>query len=166
MDSSCSIIAFDRGGAHILQHRNGSGIANGADVFGEDSLRVMHNGQTASDPVSQRVRVGVGEFTCRTYTLEKVNRDMAFPDRVDAILLERVWEPPQAIKELAAQYHLTKREQQALRGVASGLTSKALAARMNITPSTFRAFLRLIKIKMGVSTRAGIMAKILEKTHS
>jgi DNA-binding CsgD family transcriptional regulator len=33
---------------------------------------------------------------------------------------------------------------------------------MAISPNTVKAFLRLIMIKMGVTTRAGIVAKILD----
>ena len=43
-----------------------------------------------------------------------------------------------------------------------GLTSKEVAIRMNISPNTVKAFLRLVMGKMGVTTRAGIVAKLLE----
>jgi len=41
-----------------------------------------------------------------------------------------------------------------------GLTSKEIAARMNISPNTVKAFLRLVMVKMKVSTRSGIAGKI------
>jgi DNA-binding CsgD family transcriptional regulator len=52
---------------------------------------------------------------------------------------------------------------EALIGVAMGLTSKELATRMNISPNTVKAFLRLIMIKMGVTTRAGIVGKLFDQ---
>lgn len=168
IEGSGSTIAADRGAANILRYlSDGTGTPKGAIIVGEDTLQMLYEGDGAADPILlKRVRVGVGEFTCRAYILEKQERGAVAPERLVAVLLERVCEAPRAIKELAAEYHLTKREQQALRGIASGISSKTLAARMNITPSTLRAFLQLIKVKMGVSTRAGIMAKILEKTTS
>jgi DNA-binding CsgD family transcriptional regulator len=43
--------------------------------------------------------------------------------------------------------------------LVDGLTSKQIADRMTISTNTVKAFLRLIMIKMGVSTRAGIVGK-------
>jgi hypothetical protein len=41
-----------------------------------------------------------------------------------------------------------------------GLTSKEIANRMNISVNTVKAFLRLIMVKMNVSTRSGIAGKV------
>ena len=41
-----------------------------------------------------------------------------------------------------------------------GLTSKEIAVRMGISPNTVKAFLRLVMVKMGVSTRSGIVGRI------
>jgi len=79
-----------------------------------------------------------------------------------ALHLEKVSSTSDAIYEVAAKYHLTDREQEALRGISMGLTSKEVATRMNISPNTVKAFLRLIMIKMGVTTRAGIVANLLQ----
>jgi len=67
-----------------------------------------------------------------------------------------------AMHEAAAKYNLTGREQEALEGISMGLTNKELAERMSISPNTVRAFLRLVMVKMGVTTRSGIVAKILQ----
>jgi len=69
----------------------------------------------------------------------------------------------EAIDEVAADFRLTEREKQALSGVCLGLSSKDLAKRMNISPNTVKAFLRIIMVKMGVTTRAAVVAKILER---
>jgi DNA-binding CsgD family transcriptional regulator len=61
------------------------------------------------------------------------------------------------------EYPLRDRQQEALIGVAKGLTSKELANRMNINPNAVKAFLRLIMVKMGVTTRAGIVGKLVER---
>jgi DNA-binding CsgD family transcriptional regulator len=61
---------------------------------------------------------------------------------------------------LVQQFKLTPREREALLLVAEGLTSKEIACRMNISTHTVRAFLHLIMIKLGVSTRSGIVGKV------
>ena len=61
---------------------------------------------------------------------------------------------------ISAEYRLTVREQQALRLVLTGLTSKEVAEQMCISPNTVKAFLRLVMGKMGVSSRTGIVAKL------
>jgi DNA-binding CsgD family transcriptional regulator len=66
------------------------------------------------------------------------------------------------VNRLVSEYRLTKREQQALRGIALGLTTKELAGRMQISPNTVKSFIRLITVKMGVSSRAEIMVRLLE----
>jgi DNA-binding CsgD family transcriptional regulator len=42
-----------------------------------------------------------------------------------------------------------------------GLSAREVAARMGITTSTAKSFLRLITIKMGVSGRAELMSRLL-----
>lgn len=107
------------------------------------------------------LRIGASDFICCTYVLE--SQDASVTESLRALMFQKQWRARDAIDELGAQYHLTDREQQALRGVASGLGTRALAEQMNIRPSTLRAFLRLIKIKMGAPTRAEMMAKILQR---
>ncbi len=105
--------------------------------------------------------VGVRKFICRTYLLEMHDPSQVKP--LVAILLEQHVDAPDAIEAISTQYELTRREQEVLRGLAAGLSNQALAAQMSIKRSTLLAFLRLIKIKMGVLNRAGIMTKILDR---
>jgi DNA-binding NarL/FixJ family response regulator len=42
-----------------------------------------------------------------------------------------------------------------------GLSSKEIADRMNISSNTVKTFLRLIMIKMGVSSRMAVVRKII-----
>jgi len=41
------------------------------------------------------------------------------------------------------------------------MSSKVIANRMNLSPSTVKAFLRLIMIKTGASSRSAMVGKIL-----
>jgi len=51
------------------------------------------------------------------------------------------------------------REQEVAQLLSQGLTSKQIGLRMQISPNTAKAFLRLIMVKMGVSTRSGIVGE-------
>lgn len=83
-----------------------------------------------------------------------------------ALHMQRDTSVPNAIEIVASQYHLTDREQEVLRGIAIGLTSKETAERMNISPNTVKSFLRIIMIKMGAATRSGIVGKLLEYSNT
>jgi DNA-binding CsgD family transcriptional regulator len=56
---------------------------------------------------------------------------------------------------------LTQREQETVKLLLQGLTSKEIAVRMEISANTVKAFVRLVMIKMGVSTRSGIAGKFV-----
>ena len=58
--------------------------------------------------------------------------------------------------------HLTRRERQVVEFLIQGLTSKEIANRMKISPNTVKVFLRMVMVKMGVSTRSGVIGKILQ----
>jgi len=51
---------------------------------------------------------------------------------------------------------------EALEYLIQGLTSKEIAERMHISVNTVKAFLRLIMVKMGVTTRSGIVGMLFE----
>jgi DNA-binding CsgD family transcriptional regulator len=65
------------------------------------------------------------------------------------------------LHDLLLQFDLTPREQEAVMLLVEGLTSKEIAQRMKISPNTVKAFLRLVMVKMDVSTRSGIVGKIV-----
>ncbi len=78
-----------------------------------------------------------------------------------AVLLERSPEATADILKICDQYHLTPREGEAVRLLVRGLANKEIAARMEISPNTLKIFLRLAMMKMGVSSRSGIMSKFI-----
>ena len=69
------------------------------------------------------------------------------------------------VAQIAPEFNLTERERETVGFLVEGLTSKAIAAHMNISPNTVKAFIRLVMVKMDVSTRSGIVGKIL-KSHT
>lgn len=160
LDLSLKPIAFDSGAAAILrdpQERNSDQpFSLPKEVL--ETIR-SHNPNELSS-VKTHFRLGKREYCCRAYLLESQIGSFTLP--ILALHLERDSSYNDALNDVIAAYHLTSREQEALRGISIGLTSKELAERMSISPNTVKAFLRLIMIKMGVTTRAGIVAKLLE----
>jgi len=65
------------------------------------------------------------------------------------------------LPQVSQEFHLTRREREALEHLLEGLSSKEIANRMNVSPNTVKVFLRLIMVKMGVSSRSGIVVKIV-----
>ena len=161
MDSSRAIVALDHGAATILSCYQNPKRKPAYTI----EPNMLESVKRLSDPLCpERVlRIGFEEFICRTYALQ--SHDESLPQHLLALLIQKNGKTHDAIDEVGAEYGLTKREQQAIRGLSAGLSTKVLAARMNIKPSTLRAFLRLIKIKMGVPTRAEIMVKILQRQY-
>ena len=81
-------------------------------------------------------------------------------------MLQRNASTIEAVYEVATHYNLTGREREALEGISAGLSSKELAKQMNISPNTVKAYLRIIMVKMGVNSRAAIVARILEQSSA
>jgi DNA-binding CsgD family transcriptional regulator len=80
-----------------------------------------------------------------------------------AVLLERISRRNEKLRRLLQEFRLTRRERQAVMLLSEGLTSKEIAVKMNISPNTVKAFLRFIMLKLGVTTRSGILGKINER---
>jgi DNA-binding CsgD family transcriptional regulator len=58
-------------------------------------------------------------------------------------------------------FRLTPRERETLEFLMQGMTSKEIANQMGVSPHTVKAFLRLVMSKMQVSTRSGIIGKLI-----
>jgi len=80
-----------------------------------------------------------------------------------ALLIERGHHVLLELAHLSTQYHLTNREIETMRMLLGGLTSKEIASHMKISPNTVKVFLRQIMLKMGVTTRSGIIGKFVSR---
>ena len=148
-----------------------SAILNIPCAVGEESvLSLPENirealGRNKDDLFSAKMnfRIGKDAYNCRAFLMQRQNEDT---EPMIALHMQRDTSVPNAIDIVASQYHLTEREQEVLRGIAIGLTSKETAERMNISPNTVKSFLRIIMIKMGAATRSGIVGKLLEYSNA
>jgi DNA-binding CsgD family transcriptional regulator len=79
-----------------------------------------------------------------------------------AVLLERLDRNHVDLVAVSERFNLTPREQEALGLLLEGLSSIDIAGRMGISPHTVKTFLRLVMIKMQVSSRSAIIGKIVK----
>ena len=160
VDSRFRPIALDCGAKAILadfeEHGSGS--------LPPEILNLL-NARSPSELDSANLHVNAGDrqYSCRAFTLKPQTPGDLQP--MVALYLKRELSVVDAVYQISADYRLTDREQEALIGVTMGLTSKEVALRMKISPNTVKAFLRLIMIKMGVTTRVGIVGKLLDQNN-
>lgn len=70
------------------------------------------------------------------------------------------------LPRMARLFNFSQRERQAVELLLQGLSNKEIANRMSISPNTVNTFFRLIMIKMGVSSRSGILARMIRASFS
>jgi len=125
---------------------------NGADVADGNGAHVAFAVEFIS---------GRRSYLCRPFTLTShSNKAQAHP--AFAVILERSSRKSLDVCQVAGRFHLTPREQETLQYLIQGLTNKEIGQRMRISSNTVKAFLKLMMVKMGVSTRSGIIGKALD----
>jgi DNA-binding CsgD family transcriptional regulator len=162
MDMSFKAIALDRGAATILGDLQGSGVQHAPSFsIPSEVQKAIRDSRLGDLPdVKVRLHLGSRDYKCHAFLVK--SQSDSLPHEIVVLHLERDSSPADRVTELSAEYQLTTREQEALRGIALGLTSKELADRMEISPGTVKSFLRMIMIKLGVRTRGAILAKLIE----
>jgi len=107
---------------------------------------------------------GRREYRVRMFALSNHRKAALSGERsvAHAILLERVDRKEVDLAMVGEQFRLTPRERETLSFLLKGLTSKEIANRMAISHHTVKTFLRLVMGKMQVSTRSGIIGKIVK----
>lgn len=113
-------------------------------------------------PLCNKSATGTLIFGRRTYLYRTLvlETNHAREGGTTAIVLERRSRRNENIRRVCERYKLTPRERQAFILLTEGLTSKEIAQRMNISAHTVKGFVHLIMLKLGVTTRAGIVGKI------
>ena len=168
MNMSLELIAADGGATAIL-----SGLSQDQGLTTEQELRIpeevreaLASRRAAGLPTTGAItfRIGAQSYNCRAFMIQ--SNESAKTPQMLALYMQKDSSVTDAIDVVAAQYHLTDREQEALKGIAIGLTSKEMADRMNISPNTVKSFLRIIMLKMGAATRTGIVSKLLEHSNN
>jgi DNA-binding CsgD family transcriptional regulator len=106
---------------------------------------------------------GRRRYRCRVLLLNSENRHRSRLQPKFIVFLERQVTQTVDITRWGQEFQLTTRERETVELLLEGLTSREIAERMGISPNTVKSFLRLVMVKVGASSRTGIIAKIYEK---
>lgn len=161
MDSLLGLISFNSAALQILRYPNSAASLRNPEVFLAERIEstLLRRKPGAEATFVNEFRSGRRNYFCRAFTVNAYAKVASHPSI--AVLLERgPWEF-MPLAHLSEQFKLTQREGEALDYLLQGLSSKEIASRMNISPNTVKAFLRLIMIKTGASSRSGIVSKIM-----
>lgn len=86
-------------------------------------------------------------------------------EELSAVLIEPIAKPMAegiAFKRVQIAWALSNRELDVIRTLMSGCTDKAIANRLDVSVETIRAYLKSIRLKIGVGTRTAIVHKVHE----
>lgn len=161
LDSRLRPIAYNSEAVQILSFPTKPDSIRQISQFLSDKIRsTLVNGGSIEKPVfAKECKAGRRTYTCRAFRID-CNGSMEIKTPISfAVLLERHISGGAALDVLARQFDLTARECETVALLLEGLTSKEIANRMKISPNTVKAFLRLVMLKMDVSTRSGIVGK-------
>jgi len=161
MDSALNLISSNVEAIQILNYPAKPANARRPDAFLAGKVR---SGLIRPNPSGESLfvtefRSGRRRYLCRAFLVDTQDKGTSHA-RV-AVLLERGSSALIALSQVSQQFNLTGREREALEYLVQGLSSKEIADRMNISTNTVKTFLRLIMIKMGVSSRMAVVRKII-----
>jgi DNA-binding CsgD family transcriptional regulator len=161
MDSALNLISSNFEAIQILSYPAKLPNARRPDAFLAGKVRssLIRPNPSGESPFVTEFRSGRRRYLCRAFLVDAHDKGPAHASV--AVLLERGSSGLIALAQVSHQFNLTGREQEALEYLVQGLSSKEIADRMNISSNTVKTFLRLIMIKMGVSSRMAVVRKII-----
>ena len=161
LDPSQKLIFANEEVVRILTYPNGR--HNSVDKLVREKICPILRGEGSSlqFPLINEFKSGRRRYLCRVFRVTARAGNFA-PQEDIALLFERAPGPYIDFGQIREKYRLTEREHETLQHLMWGFTSKEIASRMQISPNTVKAFIRLVMIKMGVSSRAAIMSKVIE----
>jgi DNA-binding CsgD family transcriptional regulator len=161
LDSLLRPISFNAEALQILSYPDTLTNARRPDVFlaGKIRERLLSPQPSRESPLATEFQSGRRRYLCRAFPVDSNGQGPSHASI--AVLLERVPFGVMPLSPVSEQFNLTRRERDALESLLQGLSNKEIASRMGVSPNTVKAFLRLIMLKMEVSSRAAIVAKIM-----
>lgn len=159
LDSGLQPVFVNPAAAKILAYPQEPDAQKNLDTYMADRVRsiLISDRPFNGSVVVSRFQSGRRTYFCRHFPVEFM------PDGHSqaslAVILQRVSARSTSLVHLSERFRLTTREQEVAQFLLQGLTSKEIGMRMQISPNTVKAFLRLIMVKMGVSTRSAIISK-------
>lgn len=165
IDSRCSPVAPSIEALRILLYPRDIPSNGKARRLASQCLRALFPaGPLSEETVPEGVFVS-GRRRYR-YRIYRLGASLPRPHEPAAVIVLEPYRAPLAPAPASlAPYRLTVREEQVLRLVLMGLSNKQIAERIGISPNTVKVFLRLIMTKMEVTSRFGILGKLLGRAE-
>jgi len=161
MDSALNLISSNVEAIQILSYPGKLTNLRRQEIYVAGKIRstLMSQAPLGESPFVAEFRSGRRRYFCRAFLVDSQAKDPAHPGI--AVLLERGPSGLLPLSQVSQQFNLTQREREVLEHLLQSLSSKEIANRMSVSPNTVKAFLRLIMIKTGVSSRSAIVGKIM-----
>src|SRR5712671_3963572 len=161
MDSSLNPISFNAEAIQILSYPEKLADLARSELFLAEKIRsILISPRPSSESrFVAEFRSGRRRYFCRAFVVDSGAKEPFRPSI--AMLLERGLSGLVPLSRVCQQFKLTQREREVLEFLLQGMSSKVIANRMNLSPNTVKAFLRLIMIKTDSSSRSAIVGKIL-----
>jgi DNA-binding CsgD family transcriptional regulator len=139
------------------------------ELAGEDGVPPVHarlqsiftSSQVTMDLPASGFVSGRRRYVCRPFMVEAAGRPP-----MAAFVIERRSRDLLHLGEIGPRFHLSRRECETVQHLVLGLTTKEVARRMGVSPNTVKQFVRLVMSKMGVTTRSGIVGKLIDREAS
>jgi DNA-binding CsgD family transcriptional regulator len=164
LDAGFNPIASNDPALQILYFPSGADRIKQTNVFLADRVYTTlldhkHHKHKDGRAFVEAFKSGRRRYICKNFRLDHNGHYPVQPGF--AVLLERDAAASNGFTEICETFDLSQRERETVEFLLQGLTSKEIATRMKISPNTVKAFLRLVMVKMNVSTRSGIAGKIV-----
>lgn len=160
-DAAMKLIFANKDASAILTYPS-PGSADLADVFQKKFRPALVDASRSADVdghFTLKLRSGRRIYVCSAFPLDGNSRESR---KVTLLMLERGTPARLTLSQIARQFRLSQREQEAVILLLRGLSNKEIAETMGVSANTVKAFLRTAAVRMGGSSRSGIIAKILE----
>ena len=161
MHSSLNLISFNTEAVKVLSYPDNLARLGRPEDFLAGKVRssLLRPEPSSESPFVTEFRSGRRRYFCRVFLVASDSKDPSQPSL--AVLLERGPSEVIPLSQVSQRFNLTQREREALGYLLQGLSSKAIAKRMNISPNTVKAYMRMIMVKTGASSRPAMVSKIL-----
>lgn len=164
VDSSLSLLASNLDAIQILAFPENPDRIPDLDKWLKNRIRarLIDHGSEDQRAMVKQFKSAKRTYHCRSFPLH-VRIEAPTPGTpAILLLLERNSNGSTSMDQVVKRFGLTPREQETVKLLLRGLTSKEIADYMKISPNTVKAFIRLVMVKMQVSTRSGIIGKIAD----
>lgn len=162
-DASLAVVAYNGEALQILTYPAQPSEIRHLDSWLSNKIRSDLARRQSPTRFVEEFRSARRKYLCRSFLLDLKAANgggSSSGGGWQIVMLERRTNDAVKLTQISERFGLTAREQETVRHLLKGYTSKEIAQHMDISPNTVKAFLRLVMVKMNVSTRSGIVGQI------